>query len=154
MHEILILQVELRVSATLLPELQRKKKILLDTVEVQCSRDWYGPRCKSDLASRKPIRTLSALFLAKRPFHTKILYYDREEVERYTFQFTVWKNFVNSRFRNDLKNDTSLRSRWNTTWRSVALRHDKKSITESFRRTWIIRFVENHCLRLIRQGSS
>ena len=37
-HEIHILQVELRASATLLPELQRKKNIL-DTVNVQCGRD-------------------------------------------------------------------------------------------------------------------
>ena len=69
-HEILILQVELRVSATLLPELQRKKKILLDTVEVQCSRDWYGSPTllQVRLASRKSIRILSALFLVKRLF--------------------------------------------------------------------------------------
>ena len=103
------------------------------------------------LASRETYTNTLSVVPSQASFFTQ-RFYDWEEVEKYTCQFIVWRNFVNISFRNDYKNDTSLRSRWNITWRSVSLRQGQ--YYWRFSLTWIMSFVRKHCLRLIRQGSS
>ena len=63
------------------------------------------------LATRRLVRTLSALLQVKRLFSRKEPSYDREEVENYYCQSFVWRSCVNSGLQNGYKNGASLRSR-------------------------------------------